>query len=59
MSDIPEQIKAEYEAYLAEAESSYTKGVKAPGSKSKESSEISENWQKLPELRSQDKKNNM
>ena len=35
MSDIHEQIKAQYEAYLAEAESFDTKGVKAAAARAR------------------------
>ena len=59
MSDIHEQIKAHYEAYLAEAESFDTKGVKAAAARARKALVEMGKLAKARRAEIQEKKNNM
>ena len=59
MSDIHEQIKAQYKAYLAEAESFDTKGVKAAAARARKALGEMGKLAKARRAEIQDKKNNM
>ena len=59
MSDIHEQIKAHYEAYVAEAESFDTKGVKAAAARARKALGEMGKLAKARRAEIQEKKNNM
>jgi len=59
MSDIHEQIKAHYEAYLAESESFDTKGVKAAAARTRKALGEMGKLAKARRAEIQEKKNNM
>ena len=59
MSDIHEQIKAHYEAYLAEAESFDTKGVTAAAARARKALGEMGKLAKARRAEIQEKKNNM
>ena len=59
MSDIHEQIKAQYEAYLAEAESFDTKGVKASAARARKALGEMGKLAKSRRAEIQEKKNSM